>query len=68
MAMASWMSYERAVTDAIWKAHDISGPQGIKYDLLELIDLDEDGDLDVMTCEERERLGVVWYENPLRSP
>ncbi|MFT5301958.1 MAG: hypothetical protein ACI87E_003536 [Mariniblastus sp.] len=35
-----------------------------KFDRMELIDLDGDGDLDVMTCEERQQLGVVWYENP----
>jgi hypothetical protein len=44
--------------------HDIAGPHGIKFDRIELLDLDMDGDLDVMTCEERENLGVVWYENP----
>lgn len=27
-------------------------------------DMDGDGDLDVITCEERDQLGVVWYENP----
>ena len=35
-----------------------------KFDRMELIDLDGDGDLDMMTCEERKLLGVVWYENP----
>ena len=29
-------------------------------------DLDADGDLDVITCEEVANLGLVWYENPLR--
>jgi hypothetical protein len=51
-----------------WQFHDIGGPQGIKYDLCPLVDLDDDGDLDVITTEEREGpqggLGVVWYENP----
>lgn len=48
-----------------WKFHDISGKsQGIKYDRIEMIDLDQDGDLDLMTCEERDNLGVIWYENP----
>jgi hypothetical protein len=47
-----------------WQPHDISGPAGTKYDLVELIDMDGDGDLDVLTCEERENLGVIWYENP----
>lgn len=54
-------------------AHDISGPEGFKLDRVELIDLDGDGDLDVLTCEEsepvggrRKGLGVLWYENPTR--
>ena len=37
-----------------------------KFDRMELIDLDGDGDLDVLTCEERRQMGVVWYENPER--
>jgi hypothetical protein len=49
-----------------WTDHEISGPQGIKFDRLELLDLDQDGDLDVVTCEERANLGVIWYENPTR--
>lgn len=61
-----WMSYRGAVTDRIWDAHDISGLEGIKYDLVQLLDLDGDGDLDVITCEEQSNLGVVWYENPTR--
>lgn len=54
-----------------WPAHNISGPTGIKFDLVRLLDLDGDGDLDVLTNEEREGgggLGVVWYENPRRGP
>jgi len=48
----------------------ISGKHISKFDKLELIDLDDDGDLDVLICEENfgensEGLGVVWYENPL---
>lgn len=45
-------------------ARSISGQDGVKFDLVELLDLDGDGDLDVLTCEERTGLGVVWYENP----
>jgi hypothetical protein len=51
-----------------WQDHEISGPQGVKYDRLELLDLDGDGDLDVLCCEERDQLGVVWYENPTPHP
>ena len=48
-----------------WIMHDVSGEPGHKYDHMKLLDLDEDGDLDILTCEERDQLGVVWYENPL---
>jgi hypothetical protein len=47
-----------------WTAHRISDLAGTKFDLVQLHDLDGDGDLDVLTCEEKEGLGVVWYENP----
>jgi hypothetical protein len=47
------------------KARPISGLEGIKYDLVELLDLDGDGDLDVLTTEEKINLGVIWHENPL---
>lgn len=47
-----------------WQPHAISGAPGTKFDLVVLYDMDSDGDLDVLTCEEREQLGVIWYENP----
>lgn len=47
-----------------WQPHAISGAPGTKFDLVVLYDMDQDGDLDVLTCEESERLGVIWYENP----
>ena len=43
-----------------------AGPKGYKPDRVELLDLDGDGDLDVLTTEERNGLGVVWYENGTR--
>ena len=49
-----------------WVDHDIGGPKGIKYDRIELIDLDSDGDLDLLTCEERDFNAVLWYENSHR--
>jgi len=51
---------------AAWLQHNLGGPEGVKFDLIQTLDLDDDGDLDVMTCEERDQLGVIWYENPQR--
>ena len=61
-----WMSYTHTPLDPTWEAHPLSGIPGKKFDLIEMVDLDGDGDLDVLTCEEAENLGVIWYENPHR--
>lgn len=58
-----WLSRSQT---GLWNDHEISGSEGIKFDRIELLDLDQDGDLDVITCEERANLGVIWYENPTR--
>jgi hypothetical protein len=50
--------------DNQWKQHPLGGPDGVKFDQMQVIDLDGDGDQDIITCEERDQLGVVWYENP----
>jgi hypothetical protein len=49
-----------------WRAVPISASPGVKYDLVEVADLDKDGDLDVITSEETTNLGVIWFENPAR--
>lgn len=55
-----------------WITHGLSGTEGIKYDLNLLLDLDNDGDLDVINTEENNNamdgekgLGLVWFENPV---
>ena len=53
-------------TAAHWAVTDVSGPDGTKFDRVELLDLDGDGDLDILTCEEKALDGVIWYENPTR--
>jgi hypothetical protein len=55
----AWM---RSTPDG-WRLRDVSGPRGTKFDRIEPLDVDGDGDLDLVTTEET-RLGLVWYENP----
>lgn len=69
---AFWIRQIKGQPFASWQFRGMSGPDGIKYDRIELLDLDSDGDLDVLTCEEqhvvdgvKRGLGVFWYENPL---
>ena len=60
-----WLSPPEDLKASNWTFHSISGQrEGIKFDLIQLMDLDFDGDYDVVTCEERDNLGVIWYENP----
>ncbi|MFO7823336.1 MAG: VCBS repeat-containing protein [Cyclobacterium sp.] len=62
------LDFQRASPEVL----DISGLDGVKYDFITLIDMDGDGDLDVLTSEEtaedgsKSGLGVIWYENPLK--
>ncbi|WP_373495146.1 FG-GAP repeat domain-containing protein [Aquiflexum sp.] len=62
-----WGSYQDDPFSGNWDFLPVSGLQGRKFDLVNLIDLDLDGYLDVLTNDENEEgdgLGVVWYENP----
>jgi hypothetical protein len=62
-----WLRADDRSPASSWRAFNISGAPGIKFDLVRLLDFDGDGDLDVLTNEEQEGgrgLGVMWYENP----
>lgn len=62
--MALGMFVRDSVSGGSWVCQAISGIDGVKHDLVVPVDLDGDGDLDVLTCEEVKNLGVIWYENP----
>jgi hypothetical protein len=69
-----YLRYNNSVFDEKWQRNEISGPEGIKYDLIPGFDFDQDGDLDFVTTEENNNgaggnggLGIVWYENPLNK-
>lgn len=51
-----------------WQVHNVSGPLGIKFDRVAPVDVDGDGDLDIITTEEKvdDGRGIegIWYENP----
>jgi hypothetical protein len=62
-----WLSHAGDPRRGAWTRHEISGLEGVKFDLVPLIDLDGDGDVDVITTEEITNLGIIWYENPTRG-
>lgn len=68
-----WLRFRDSPFQPEWDVFDVSGPEGVKFDLNLLLDVDADGDLDVINSEENDNardgkagLGVVWYENPTR--
>jgi hypothetical protein len=70
-----WLRNPGNPTQLVWDSFDVSGPEGVKFDLTPLIDLDGDGDLDIISTDENDNaagpaLGIVWFENPsaLASP
>lgn len=56
-----------------WNLVELSAyANDMKFDNLMLVDIDHDGDLDIVTTEEGEGIfsageGVLWFENPLYS-
>lgn len=62
--MALGMFVRSKTSSGQWDLQPISGVDGVKHDLVVPVDLDGDGDLDILTCEEVKNLGVIWYENP----
>ena len=62
-----WMKRTAGTASEGWQPRELSGPagsKGMKLDDVQLIDLDRDGDQDVLTTEERTGFGVAWFENP----
>lgn len=59
-----WLSSDDGPQAGKWTPHELSGGDGVKHDLIAVVDLDGDGDLDAITTEEVNNLGVIWYENP----
>ena len=66
-----WLEYQGSWDNPDWISHDVSGPEGIKFDLNLLLDIDGDTDLDIVNTEENNNardgnagLGLIWYENP----
>jgi hypothetical protein len=62
-----WLRYTKSSSDTEWESHDVSGNEGTNFGRIELSDVDADGDLDIVTCERVDNLGVVWYENPTKN-
>ena len=53
-----------------WKAFDRGDSVGTRFDRIDLLDVDQHGNLDVVTCEENAGvnntgLGLIWYEHPI---
>ena len=65
-----WLSPAgKTLKEGVWTRHEISGSsgrRGMKMDDIQLLDLDGDSDLDILTTEERTGFGVTWFENPTK--
>lgn len=63
-AEACWMSHGGDVEKTQWAVTRIG--KGGKFDDATLHDIDSDGDLDILTTDERGQQ-VIWFENPLEK-
>lgn len=66
-----WLNGNYLENPELYDWQIVSGKYISKFDKVELLDLDEDGDLDVLICEENfgdesKGLGVIWFENPVK--
>jgi hypothetical protein len=66
-----WAEHDGDPVNGAWTYHSISGPEGEKFDRIVAMDVDGDGDLDLISTDEDESLtenglGVMLYENPSR--
>jgi len=65
-----WLTPETEYTNSTWKWNAISDPRIRIFDRVELLDMDGDGDLDVLSADQgrasdgKTGYGVVWFENP----
>lgn len=65
-AGVGWARQVETALGTDWVVSALSDTTGSKFDLVQVFDVDGDGDNDVVTTEESAGLGVVWYENPAR--
>lgn len=59
-----WLDYGNSPFANDWRWNTIYEIYDGKFDQVLLHDVDLDGDLDVLTTEEVQGLGVIWFENP----
>jgi hypothetical protein len=59
-----WLEFTGSPFASDWQWSTIYDTYDGKFDQAILYDVDQDGDLDVMTTEEVQGLGVIWFENP----